>query len=161
MCEANIMSKTWILRGGLILVGLLTLGVVWAGKTAPKIETFKGKVVPLTDLLAKSDIKLDSDAAPHWLALVTDDGKVYPIVKETGGRMFFKDKTLLNRAMQLSGRVVPGSMLLQVSVVNSLHKGKAHEVYYWCDICAIKRGEKNDCECCGGPMELKEDEIKR
>jgi hypothetical protein len=50
---------------------------------------------------------------------------------------------------------------LQVTAVHSIIKGELHEVYYWCDICSIRRSEKNLCECCGGPMELHEDPIEK
>jgi hypothetical protein len=122
-----------------------------------KRETFTGKVVPLAGLVEKLGSKLDADAVPHWLALVTDDGKVYPLIKDGGSRMFFKDKALLNRPMRLTGRLLPGSQLLQVIEVHSLRMGKRHEIYYWCNVCSIRRTEKNACECCGGPMELKEE----
>ena len=124
-----------------------------------KRETFTGKVVPLAGLVEKLGSKLDADAVPHWLALVTDDGKVYPLIKDGGSRMFFKDKALLNRPMRLTGRLLPGSQLLQVIEVHSLRMGKLHEVYYWCNVCSIRRSEKNACECCGGPMELKEEPV--
>src|SRR5262245_42199110 len=80
-----------------------------------KRETFTGKVVPLADLVEKAGGKLDADAAPHWLALVTDDGKVYPLVKDAGSRLFFKDRALLNRPMRLTGHLLPGSQLLRVT----------------------------------------------
>jgi hypothetical protein len=136
--------------------------VLGAGPAAPKKPAvFEGKVVPLADLVAKAGGRLDADAAPHWLALVTRDGKVYPLVKDDGSRLFFKDKALLGRPMRITGRLVPGSTLLRVLSVRSLIKGVPHEVYYWCEICAIKRGEKNICECCGGPMELHEEPVKK
>ena len=122
-------------------------------------QQYTGKVVPLADLVGKVGSKLDADAAPHWLALVNADGKIYPLIKDGGARMFFKDKALLNRPMRLTGRLLPGSELLRVSAAHSLHKGVPYEVYYWCDICAIRRGEKNVCECCGGPMELREEPL--
>ena len=154
------MSKACGVRLGLILACAVAGGVGWAGKAAPKLQTYTGKVRPLVDVLAKADVKLDADAAPHWLALVTEDGKVYPLVKDGGARLFFKDKALLDRPMQLTGRLVGGAML-QVAFVNSLRKGARHEVFYWCDICAIRRGEKEqECECCGGPMVLKEEPVK-
>ena len=74
-----------------------------------KLVTLTGKVVPLADLVEKSGSKLDADAAPFSLALVTDDGKVYPLVKDGGSRMFFKDAALLNRPMQLTGKLLPNS----------------------------------------------------
>src|SRR5215471_9528805 len=127
---------------------------------APKpSQQYTGKVVPLADLVGKVGSKLDADAAPYWLALVTDDGKVYPLIKDGGSRMFFKDRALLNRPMRLTGRLLPGSQLLQVIEAHSLRMGKLHEIYYWCNVCSIRRGEKNACECCGGPMELKEEPV--
>ena len=133
--------------------------VLVAAPREEKRESFTGKVVPLASLVEKMGSKLDADAAPHWLALVTDDGKVYPLIKNSGSRMFFKDKALLNRPMRLTGRLLPGSQLLQAVEVHSLRMGKLHEIYYWCNVCSIRRGEKSDCECCGGPMELKEEPV--
>jgi len=132
-----------------------------AAPPAEKMEDYKGKVVPLAGLLEKAGAKLDADAAPQWLALETDDGKVYPLVKDDGSRMFFKDAKLLNRPMLLTGRLLLGTNLLQVVQVHSYIKGEVHEVYYWCDICSIRRNEKKICECCGGPMELKEEPVKK
>jgi hypothetical protein len=130
-----------------------------ADKPAGSVE-LTGKVMPLGDALAKHGVKVDADQNAV-LVLVTDDGKVYPLVKDDGSRLFYKDKALLNRPMKLTGKFVPGSQLLQVKSVQSLIKGVPHEVYYWCDICSIKRGENMICECCGGPMDLREDPVKK
>ena len=126
----------------------------------PVVE-LKGQVVPLAGLVAKTGSKVDADADPLSLVLVADDGKVYTLVKDGGARLFFKDKALLNRSMKLTGRLLPNSQILVVASVNSIVKGKLCEVYYWCDICSIKRGEKMTCECCGGPMVLHEESIKK
>jgi hypothetical protein len=134
-----------------------------AGSVPQKIKTeyYKGKVVPLAAILEKMAATLDADAAPYWLALVGDDGKIYPLVKDDGSRMFFNDARLLNRPMRLTGRLLPGSQLLQVLEVHSYNqKNQLQEVYYWCDICSIKRYEKKLCDCCGAPMELREVPIK-
>ncbi len=129
-------------------------------KTPFKTEYFNGKVVPLEHILKKHGAKLDADAAPAWLALLTDDGKVYPLVKDAGARMFFKDAKLLNRPMRLTGRLIPGSTLLQVVNVHSYQKGQLHDVYYWCDICTIRGYEAGICDCCGAPMEFRETPVK-
>jgi hypothetical protein len=126
-----------------------------------KNQDYKGKVVLLAALLEKQKVKLDSDAASLLLALQGEDGKIYPLVKDDGARMFFKDERLLNRPMQLTGKVVPGTNFLQVVTVHSIVKGELNDVYYWCDICAIRRNEKKICDCCGGPMELREEPVKK
>jgi hypothetical protein len=138
---------------------LSPLLVVWAAPVK-KTEELKGKVVPLAGVLEKQGVRLDPDAAP-WLALVTDEGKVFPLVKDDGARMFWKDKRLLDRPMVLTGRVVPDTQLLQVVLVNSYVKGQRCEVYYWCDVCAIRRSEDNKCDCCGGPLTLREEPIQK
>jgi hypothetical protein len=125
-----------------------------------KTRSYNGKVVSLASYLAKAGVKLDADAAPQWLALVTDEGAVYPLIKDAGTRMFFQDPTLLDRPMRLTGRLVPKTNLLQAVNVHSYRKGQLHEVYYWCDICTIRGYEKVKCGCCGGPMELREVPVK-
>ncbi len=123
-------------------------------------QTYPGKVVKLADLVAKDGGKLDADAEACSLALAGDDGKVYPLVKDGGSRLFFKDPALLNRPMRLTGRLVPGTPYLRVLATQSVVKGQVCDVFYWCDICNIRRGEKMICECCGGPMYLREEPVK-
>ncbi len=141
---------------------LLTLAVLAADPAPqPKTETLRGKVVPLAKVVEKYGGRLDPEAAAQWYGLVTDDGKVYPLVKDDVSRMFFSDARLLDRPMQLTGRVLPGSTLFQVLQVRSIVKGQLCEVYYWCDTCSIKRFEKKECDCCHGPLELREEPVKK
>jgi hypothetical protein len=152
-------------RLGLCLAALFALSPVLLSRAGqappvPKDQFYKGKVVPLAGVLEKSGIKLDPDAAPQWLALVTDEGKIYPLIRDDGSRMFFKDRHLLNRPMRLTGRLFGDTHLLQVVNVHSYLKGQLHEVYYWCDICAIRGYDLHKCDCCGGPMELREVPVK-
>jgi hypothetical protein len=139
---------------------LASLPVALGGRTQEsgkfKTEVYTGKVQPLAKLLEKHGAKLDADAAEQWLALVADDGKVYPLVKDDGSRMFFKDAKLLDRPMRLTAHLVPELRVLQVVSVQSVIKGKLHEVYYWCDVCSIRTYEAGKCACCGAPVELKE-----
>lgn len=156
------MPRAWYraaLVGALLFAGLLPL----TGGARPEVEVseYRGKVVPLAGLAGKAGTKLDIDAAPTSLVLAGDDGKVWLLLKDGGSRMFFQDQSLLNRPMRLTGRPLPGSQILRVMVVHSLVNGQLHEVYYWCNICAIRRSEKAICECCGGPMDLKEEPLKK
>jgi hypothetical protein len=156
----SLLSRRVVL--GLACVICLAPVLVGAGgRPSPgKTDYFKGKVVPLADLVARAGSRLDPDAEPYWLALVSEDGKVYPLVKDSGSRMFFKDPALLKRPMRLTGRLLPGSQMLQVLAVHAYLKGELHEVYYWCDVCSIRRSEKDACECCGGPMRLVLEPVK-
>src|SRR5262245_13165910 len=146
----------------LLVFALIVAPILLVAYTAaePKNSEFSGKVVPLAESLDKLGAKLDKDAAPFWLALVTDDGKAYPLIKDPGSRMFFKDKQLLNRPMKVTGRLLGEAKFLQVLSVRSVVNGQLHEPYYWCDVCKIKRFEPNACDCCGADLEFREDPIK-
>jgi hypothetical protein len=152
---------THLRRLGLGIACLAALAPLLNGAGSPaKPEAFTGKVVPLAEVVAATGGKLDADAADS-LVLLGEGDKVYFLVKDGGSRLFFKDKNLLRRPMRLTGRLLPGSQILQVTAVHSLVKGELCEVFYWCDICSIRRGEKNACECCGGPMVLREEPVKK
>jgi hypothetical protein len=143
---------------------VLLVLVARATSAEPETKTvqLEGKVVPMAGILEKFGSRLDPEAAPHWLALVTNDGKTYPLIKDDGSRLFFSDPRLQNRAMRISGRLFQDTHLLQVLSVNSVKNGQLHEVYYWCDICSIRRNELlKKCDCCGGPMELREEAVKK
>ena len=141
---------------------LLPVALAEKPSAAAKNQQLDGKVVPLAPLLEKFGSRLDPKVAPHWLALVTEDGKVYPLIEDAGSRLFFSDARLLKRPMRLTGRLFQDTHLLQVVAVNSIVKGELHEVYYWCDICRIRRNELlKQCECCGGPLELREVPVKK
>lgn len=147
-----------------LLIGLSPLIFApFVGSEPPKPESkeFAGKVTPLVDALDKFGAKLDKDAAPFWLALMADNGQVYPLIKDSGSRMFFKDKQLLDRPMRITGRLFGDTKMLQVLSVRSVVGGKLHEPYYWCDVCKIKRFEPRDCECCGAPMVFREDPVEK
>lgn len=158
------MTTSWVRRVLVLFACAACLAPLFAADVkkaeAPVVE-LQGQVVPLADLVAKSGSKLDADAEATALVLVADDGKVYTLVKDGGARLFFKDKALLKRPMKLTGRLLPGSQILQVASVHSIVKGELCEVYYWCDVCSIKRGEKMTCECCGAPLVLHEEPLKK
>ncbi len=143
---------------------VLLVLVARATSAEPETKTvqLEGKVVPMAGILEKFGSRLDPEAAPHWLALVTNNGKTYPLIKDDGSRLFYSDPRLQNRAMRISGRLFQDTHLLQVLSVNSVKNGQLHEVYYWCDICSIRRNELlKKCDCCGGPMELREEPVKK
>lgn len=149
-------------RWGIIAACFLSVAPLLVSRAGESFKTdyFKGKVVPLADVLKRFGIKLDPDANATWMTLVAVDGKVYPLIKDSGSRMFFKDKRLLNRPMRLTGKLVDGTHLLQVVNVHSVRDGVLHDVYYWCEVCTIRAYEDKICECCGAPMELREVPVK-
>src|SRR5438132_1258649 len=115
-------------RLGICLALVLGLCPILIGRGGDGAKVFKtqyytGKVQALASILAKQDVKLDVDAAPPWMALVTDDGTVYPLIKDEGTRMFFQDPVLRNKSVRLTGRLVGKTNLLQVVNVHTDRKG--------------------------------------
>jgi hypothetical protein len=139
-----------------VLIGCVP--AVFGAVAQPAFQTqyFIGKVVPLAGVLEKLGAKLDADAADQSRALLTDDGKIYTLVKDDSTRMFFKDPSLLNRPMRLTGRVLPQTQILQVVNVHSIRNGQLHDVFYWCETCLIRALEPGDCACCQDKMILRE-----
>jgi hypothetical protein len=64
----------------------------------------------------------------YWLALATDKSKLYPLVKDTGSRLFFKDPALLNRPAHLTGRLIPGSSRLRAAPGRIVIKNEENDV---------------------------------
>lgn len=145
---------------GIAVLAALTPFLLAPAQTDPKTQFYTGKVVPLNSILEKENAAVDKDAAPFWLALMADDGKVYPLIKDGGTRLLFTDPKMLNRQVRLTARPVAGGKLLQVFQIHTVKNGKLYEPFYWCDICVIKRFAKIDCECCGAPMEFREELLK-
>ena len=139
-----------ILRRRILTAGLaLACAGLAQGKTQlAKLETLTGKV------------RVQAERGGPKLTLTGEDGKTREVVRDAGSRMFLKDEKLLNRPMRLTGRM-QASGAFQVVEVQSLIKGVPHDVYYWCDVCSIRRYEKMICECCGGPMDLKETPVNK
>ncbi len=149
----------------LLFAAILGLEIaVWsAAKPSTATLTLEGQVVKLAELLKADDVQVDADAVPFALALRTQDGKLLPIVKTLGSRALFQDGRLLNRPLQVRGRLAGGGSILVIDRFYTLANGVPHEVYYWCETCAIRRDypDKGVCECCGGPMELREVPLPR
>lgn len=156
------MCRRWLVLTALVGASLpWCLAALVSADTRQDGKEYSGRVVSLAPLLEKDGAPLDKDAQPYFLALVCDDGRISPLLKDAGSRMFFKDPQLLNRPVVVRGRVVGKTGLLQVFQVLTLVEGKRHEPYYWCDICKIKRFEPNACDCCGAPLEFREEPIQR
>ncbi len=124
----------------------------------PKYRTvsLRGKVVWTADAMKRLfGVETDADAAHNSVSLETDDGRLYPIVKDARGRGFWKDPRIRDIDMELMVRQYDGSPWIQVIRVFVFKEGKKYQMDYWCDICAIPMFELKDCECCQGPIRIR------
>ncbi|HWB14196.1 MAG TPA: hypothetical protein VG826_33525 [Pirellulales bacterium] len=120
-------------------------------------ESLSGKVVWLSEALKdRFGIKTDDDVAHAVVALETSEGQLYPLLKDARGRGFHADERLRGVDMELLVRRYRGSPMVQVVRVYTLKSDGKYELDYWCDVCSIAMYELKPCECCQGPIRLRE-----
>jgi hypothetical protein len=124
-------------------------------------RTLKGRVVWLNEALSrKFGIKTVPEAAERGLALESPDGVLHPLVEDSRGRAFRADERLRGIDLELLVRQYEGSPQVQVIQVHALKKSGKYEIDYWCDICSIAMYELKPCDCCQGPIELRERKVE-
>ncbi len=70
----------------------------------------------------------------------------------------FVDTNLDSKLLLLKGRIPKGTHRFEVTGnLRSIRGGKIHELYYYCDICAIKSSDPSICMCCREPVYLVEE----
>lgn len=84
--------------------------------------------------------------APRW----------YTLLRTAISEGFFVDQRFQGRTLLVRGRRFPGSALLDVSRYFWLRDGKLWDVYYWCDVCAIRGTDPGRCACCQGQVDLRD-----
>jgi hypothetical protein len=118
-------------------------------KTEYRNELIRGQVVWLAEAL-KSEFGISTvpEAAKNSLAILTKDGRLFPIVENLRGRAFRKDPRLRQTDMEILVRRSERQPLIQILRVYQIEDDKRYEVDYWCDVCAIVMFETGPCACC-------------
>ena len=137
-----------------LLLSLATVSI--AAEPQFKLETLKGRVVYLGDVLEKKyGISVVPEGKDRTLALQTADGKLVPIVEDVRGRAFRADERLRKVDVEMLVRRYEGVPAVQVIRLFESTKGGPLELDYWCDVCAIAMVEFKPCECCQGETVLR------
>ena len=84
----------------------------------------------------------------------------YTLLRTAQSEALFVDKRFEKRTLVLTGRVFPGTDLLEISSFRWLRDGELYEVYYWCEICSIEGVDPGSCACCQRDVELREKRIE-
>ncbi|MCH8922727.1 MAG: hypothetical protein IIA67_06220 [Planctomycetes bacterium] len=126
-----------------------------------KSELLRGRVVYLAEAMQRRfGAKTVKEAGQRILALETAKGTLHPIFEDVRGRAFRSDKRLRDREVTLLVRRYDGSPVVQIIRLFAHNKSGLAELDYWCDICAIPMFELKPCDCCGGPIRLREQKAK-
>ena len=127
--------------------------------TAKEIR-IRGHLVCLAEAmhnLYRADLPADHE---HLYGFETTDGEFYTLLRTNLSEALFVDKRLHQKTLIITGRTFPKTHLLEAIRLESLHDGIVHDLYYYCDTCAIRAAAPGDCVCCQAPVELVEKPVK-
>jgi len=123
-------------------------------------ERIRGRVVWLADALKdRFGISTVPESQDRVLAIVTDEGKLIPLVENLRGRAFRKDERLRDRPMEIWVRRYEDQPLVQILRIFEIADEGMLEVDYWCDVCAIVMFETGPCSCCQDHNRLRKREV--
>jgi hypothetical protein len=128
-------------------------------KTSEEAQTtsLRGRVVCLTEELQKLyQVLPDCDTRGHVYSLKTTGGKLYPFLPTDSAAAVWMDERYRRRELQITVRLFPQTSFIEVIKFQSRLDGKLHDLYYYCDVCAITSFKPGPCECCQAPVEFRE-----
>lgn len=82
--------------------------------------------------------------------------RYYTLLRNKHSEALFADERFRGRDLRLTGRVFPATAILEVNSFQWYKDGKLHDVYYWCEVCAIRGVDPSTCACCQDKVELRE-----
>ena len=130
-----------------VLIGLILAS--FAGEAPDTPLTLRGRVICMEEADGVSEDHM------HRYSFKTEQGRVRPLYRSITSEALFVDTRLHEHLLEVVGRLRE-DRLLEVYQIRSIHDGVVHEVYYWCDVCAIRSTAPGPCWCCYLPFELKE-----
>jgi hypothetical protein len=145
------------LAAGMLSVGALTVRAQDKPAADASEVSLRGKIVCLTEELDKRfNVLPDCDKQHHVYSLKTSDGKIHPLLPTESAAAVWMDERFRQRELQITARSFPGTNHIEVIKIQSWVNAKLHDLYYYCDICAITAFKPGACECCQEPVEFRE-----
>jgi hypothetical protein len=92
----------------------------------------------------------------HLYGFKTIEGKSYSLVRTRLSEALFVDKQLHQRDLLLKGKLSADAQSFDPTKILSVKNGVVHDLYYYCDICAIEAVTPEICVCCQEPVRLVE-----
>ena len=112
---------------------------------------FRGRVVCLPE---ETNRVSQTSQHEHIYGFKTQDGVYYTLLRTKLSEALFLDERLRKKDLLLKGTVLPKTQTLDVKHIKSIRNGVVHDLYYYCDVCAIDFVSPEECVCCRGPVEL-------
>jgi len=162
-------SKVWwtvILAGALIGVALAAdknQGVKpdeAENHTALPEADLRGRIVCLPEAmheLYQIDLPANHE---HIYGFKTTAGTFYTLLRTKLSETLFVDEQVRKKELILRGHVLPKTQIFEMTGMKSVRNGVVYDLYYYCDVCAIKTLSPGPCMCCQGPVQLVEQPLK-
>jgi hypothetical protein len=135
----------------------LAYGLFAGATSAFAAEELRGRVVCMSE---NNETPKASANHEHVLGFKTGDGKVYKLTKTRFSEALFADKRLHEKELLLKGNVSEDKKSFDALTIRSIKNGVVHDLYYWCEICAIESVSPDICGCCRMPVELVEKPLR-
>src|SRR6266542_1349120 len=71
----------------------------------------------------------------------------------------FSDDRVRQKELLVKARLFPGTRIIELTNLHSVKHGVVQDLYYYCDVCAIKAVAPEPCGCCQGPVRLVEEPL--
>ena len=158
---------------GLVLVLVAIAAVNMEGQDAKTAESqsakgagtakeirIRGHLVCLAEMmhdLYRADLPANHE---HLYGFKMADGEFYTLLRTNLSEALFVDERLHQKTLIITGRTFPKTHLLEAIRLQSVRDGVVHDLYYYCDTCAIRAAAPGDCVCCQAPIELVEKPVK-
>ena len=116
----------------------------------------RGKVVCLPEemhRLYQTDLPTNHE---HIYGFKTSNSVYYTLLRTKLSEALFADQRLREKELLLTGNVLPKSQILSVTNMKSVRNGVIYDLYYYCDICAVRTVAPGPCVCCQAPVEFSE-----
>ena len=128
------------------------------GADLPEVE-LRGRMVCLPEAmheLYQTDLPANHTHVPGFK---TTDGTFYTLLRAKLSEALFVDKRLGEKELILRGHVLPKTQMFEMTGMKSVRDGAIYDLYYYCDVCAIKTLAPGPCMCCQGPVKLVEQRL--
>jgi hypothetical protein len=122
-----------------------------------KTVSLRGRVICLTEELTQIyQVESDCENRGHAYTLKANDGKLYPFLPTDSAAAVWMDERYRQRDLQVTARTFPEGSFIEVIKFQSWRDGKLHDLYYYCDVCAISTHKPGPCDCCQDPVQFRE-----
>ena len=126
-----------------------------SNQSARPVE-LRGRVVCLAEEMHRSHGAELPSKHQHLWGFKTQDGTCYTLLRSKFSEAIFLDERVRQKELLLKAKLFPKTQVIEVTVFRSLRDGVVQDLYYYCDVCAIKSVSPEVCACCQAPVVLTE-----